>query len=233
MTVVQQLYDLLGVDEEIDRHNQSIASLSAALEDTRQLEETRQAVEETRDTLRKQQVERRDLELTAEASQQKSAEVEGKLYGGTVKIPRELQDLQDELNMLRELQRKHEESLFQALEVVEETEGSLNVLEGSLQEMEASWQVEKARMLEERSGLQESLVQLQKKRDGMTALVSPVHLTMYDGLRSTRQGLAVARVERGTCQGCRITLPTRVVQQARTSAEPVKCPSCSRILYAS
>ena len=233
MTVVQQLYDLLGVDDDIDRHNQSIASLDAALEDTRQLEETRQAVEEARDTLRKQQAERTDLELTAESSQQKSGEVEGKLYGGTVRNPRELEDLQAELNMLRELQKKHEESLLQALEAVEETESSLNALEGSLQEMEATWQVDKARMLGERSGLQESLAQLQKKRDDMSALVSPVHLRLYDGLRSTRQGLAVVKVERGSCQGCRITLPTRVVQQARTSAEPVKCPSCSRILYAS
>ena len=233
MTVVQQLYDLLGVDEEIDRHNQSISSLTAALEDTRQLEETRQAVEDTKAVLGKQQAERRDLELTADASQQKSAEVEGKLYGGTVKIPRELQDLQAEFNMLKEQQRKHEESLLQALEVVEETETSLNALEGSLQEMEASWQVDKARMLEEMSGLQQSLVQLQQKRDGMSALVSPVHLRMYDGLRSTRQGLAVVKIERGACQGCRITLPTRVVQQASTSVEPVKCPSCSRILYAS
>ena len=233
MTVVQQLYDLLGVDDDIDRHNQSIASLDVALEDTRQLEETRQAVEETRDTLRKQQAERTDLELTAEASQQKSGEVEGKLYGGTVRNPRELEDLQAELNMLREQQKKHEESLLQALEAVEETESSLSALEGSLQEMEATWKTEKARMLEERSSLQESLSQLQKKRDGMSALVSPVHLRMYDGLRSTRQGLAVVKVERGMCQGCRITLPTRVVQQARTSQEPVKCPSCSRILYAS
>ena len=64
MTVVQQLYDLLGVDEDIDRHNQSISSLdTAALEDTRQLEETRQAAEETRASLGKQQAERRDLEL--------------------------------------------------------------------------------------------------------------------------------------------------------------------------
>ena len=99
--------------------------------------------------------------------------------------------------------------------------------------MEVSWQEEEARMLAERSSLQEALAQLQKNREGMSALISPVHLSLYDSLRSTRQGVAVVRVERSACQGCRITLPTRVVQQARTSAEPVKCPSCSRILYVS
>ena len=233
MTVVQQLYDLLGVDEDIGRHNQTIASLDAALADTQRLVETRQAVEETRDTLRKQQTERRDLEMTVDASQTKAGEVEAKLYGGIVRNPRELEDLQTELNLLRAQQKRHEETLLQSLEGVEETEGSLVALETTLEEMESSWQQDEARMLDERSNLQKDLAQLQKKRDGMSALVSPVHLSLYDTLRSTRQGLAVVKVERGSCQGCRITLPTRVVQQARTSPEPVKCPSCSRILYVS
>ena len=233
MTVVQQLYELLGVDQDIDKHSQSIASVDVALADTRLLQETRQAVEEARDTLRKQQAERREVELIVEGAQTKSGEVEGKLYGGTVRNPRELEDLQMELNMLKEQQKGHEETLLQALEAVDETEGRLNDLETSLKEMEDNWQQESGRLLEEKSSLQETLAQLQKRRDSVCAQVSAVHLSLYDNLRSSRQGIAVARVERGTCQGCRITLPTRVVQQARTSPEPVKCPSCSRILYAS
>ena len=233
MTVVQQLYELLGVDQDIDKHSQGIASVDEALADTRLLVDTRQAVGETKDTLRVQQAERREVELIVEASQAKSGEVEVKLYGGTVRNPRELEDLQAELNMLREQQKRHEETLLQALEAVDETESSLNGLETTLKEMEDSWQQEERRLLQEKSSLQEGLSQLQKRRDSMSALVSPVHLRLYDGLRSSRQGIAVVRVERGTCQGCRITLPTRVVQQARTSQEPVNCPSCSRILYAS
>ena len=233
MTVVQQLYELLGVDQDIDKHSQSIASVDAALADTRLLEETRQAVEEARDTLRKQQTERREVELVVDGAQTKSGEVEGKLYGGTVRNPRELEDLQAELNMLKEQQRGHEETLLQALEAVDETENRLSGLETSLKEMEDNWRQESGRLLEEKSSLQESMAHLQKRRDSVSSQVSAVHLSLYDNLRSSRQGIAVSRVERGTCQGCRITLPTRVVQQARTSPEPVKCPSCSRILYAS
>ena len=233
MTVVQQLYELLGVDQEIDKHSQSIASVEAALADTQALVDTRHAVEESRETLRKQQTEHRDIELIVEASQTKAGEVEGKLYGGTVRNPRELEDLQAELNMLREQQQRHEETLLQSLEEVDEAESSLKGLETTLAEMEDTWRREEGRLLEERSALQDGLAQLRKRRESMSALVSPVHLSLYDGLRSSRQGLAVSKVERGTCQGCRIALPTRVVQQARTSAEPVKCPSCSRILFAS
>ncbi len=72
---------------------------------------------------------------------------------------------------------------------------------------------------------------LEVKRQNQTSLVSPEHLNLYDSLRSKRQGQAVVKVERGLCQGCRISLPTKVVQLARTAQKPVQCPSCSRILY--
>ena len=53
-----------------------------------------------------------------------------------------------------------------------------------------------------------------------------------DAARRAKAGRAVARVERGTCQGCRITLPTHLVQRVRAGGMLVQCPSCERILVA-
>ena len=39
-----------------------------------------------------------------------------------------------------------------------------------------------------------------------------------------------ARVEQGICRGCRISLPTTDLQQAR-SGKLVQCSSCGRILF--
>ena len=55
---------------------------------------------------------------------------------------------------------------------------------------------------------------------------------MYDGLRRTRGGLAVAEVAQRTCQGCRISLPVNEEIRARTSPDLVFCQSCGRILHA-
>ncbi|MBI2856133.1 MAG: hypothetical protein HYX93_04730 [Chloroflexi bacterium] len=233
MTVVQQLFDLLGIDNDIERYNQSIASVEKALADDHLLLETQQAVERAQATLRRQETERMELELTAGSLQDKAKQVENTLYGGTVRNPRELQDMQTELNLLREQQKQQEESLLLALEAIEETERGLGNLESALLEIQTSWQREHERLLEERAHLQEDSALLQKKRQGLSSLVSTEHLRLYDSLRPIRQGQAVAKVERGMCRGCRISLPTRVVQQARTSPKPVQCPSCSRILYVS
>ena len=233
MTVVQQLFDLLGVDGEIERNSQSITSVESALADNHLLLETQQAVEEARATLRSQEAERLDLDLIVGTSQDKAKQLEGQLYGGTVRNPRELEDMQLELNLLREQQKQQEESLLLALEATEETERGLSNLESTLQEIQSTWQEDHERLLEERAQLQKDSALLEEKRQSLSSLVSPENLQLYDSLRSMAQGQAVVKVERGLCLGCRISLPTRVVQQARTSQRPVQCPSCSRILYVS
>ena len=233
MTVVQQLYDLLAIDGELERYRQSIASIDDTLADNHLLLKTRHALEEAQATLKKQETGRKDLELTVESYQDKGQELESKLYGGTVRNPRELKDMQVELNLLREQQNQQEESLLLALEATEETEQSLGSLESAFQEIQETRQKEEERLLEERAHQQKDSAVLEEKRQSLSSLVSPEHLKLYDSLRSIRQGQAMAKVERGMCQGCRISLPTRVVQLARTSQKPVQCPSCSRILYAS
>ena len=233
MTVAQQLYDLLAIDEDIERHRRTLASIESSLNDNSRLLQARQAVEEARGALGRQETERRDLELVVASSQDKAAQVERRLYGGTVRNPRELGDLQAELNILRGHQRGQEEELLLLLEALEETQRSLGELESALEEVEAERQREQGRLLEERAHLHHDLALLEDRRQGLSSLVRPGHLEVYNALRSTRQGVAVVKVERGMCQGCRITLPTRVVQMARTSQTPVQCPSCNRILYVS
>jgi predicted nucleic acid-binding Zn-ribbon protein len=43
----------------------------------------------------------------------------------------------------------------------------------------------------------------------------------------------VVKVERGACLGCRLTVPTVILQRARSGMNPtpVQCPSCERMLY--
>ena len=231
MTVVQQLFDLLGIDTELDQHKQSIASIDQTLADNRLLINSQKAVEETQAALRKQEAEHKDIELAVESMQVKGKQIEDTLYGGTVRNPRELQDFQTELNLLREQQKRQEESLLRLLEAIEGTEKELENQQATLSQVQTAREHEHEQLLKEKSQLQERSSVLEEKRQSLSSLVSPEHLKLYDFLRTARQGQAVAKVERGMCHGCRISLPTRIVQQARMSQKPMQCPNCSRILY--
>jgi len=231
MTVVRQLFDLLGIDWEIDQSTQSMVSVESALADDGLLVESQKAVEKAQDILRWQETERRDLELTVGTSQAKAKDLEGKLYGGTVRNPKELESMHLELSLLRDQQKQEEENLLNALEVVDDTERDITSLEDTLKQTLTTWQREHDRLLKERVQLQKEMVALSERRLNLSSGVSQDYLRLYDSLRVGRQGQAVAKVERGICQGCRISLPTRVVQQVRNSEKPVQCPSCNRILY--
>ena len=233
MTVVQQLYDLLGIDVEIEQFRKSIEAIDDNLADNHLIQQTRLAVEEAQVVLKKQETERKDLELTVESYQDKGKQLEIKLYGGTVRNPRELKDMQTELSLLREQQKQQEEILLLALEAVEETQQNLGGLESTLQEVQVTRRAEEKKLLKEKTYLKKDSAVLEEKRDGLSSMVSSEHMKLYDSLRLARQGRAIVKVERGICQGCRISLPTRVVQKARNLQNPIQCPSCSRILYAS
>jgi predicted nucleic acid-binding Zn-ribbon protein len=74
------------------------------------------------------------------------------------------------------------------------------------------------------------LKKLRQSRDGVTPDIPPSAMSVYEGLRKTRDGVAVSRVVRLMCQQCRLTLPTMELQRARAAQTIVQCSSCQRIL---
>ena len=79
--------------------------------------------------------------------------------------------------------------------------------------------------------LRRALQELEAQRRLRAQVVPREDLALYDRLASRMGGVAVARVVSGTCQACRVSLPSGYVQRARTSSDPVYCSSCGRILY--
>jgi hypothetical protein len=66
-------------------------------------------------------------------------------------------------------------------------------------------------------------------KDEILSHIDPAHLQLYERLRQQKQGNAVAKIEQGRCQGCKITIPVSELSQAR-AGELVQCGSCSRVL---
>ena len=79
MTVVQQLFDLLAIDVEIERFRKSIASIDDTFADNHLLLEAQLALDETQATLITQETERKDLELIVESFHDKGELLESKL----------------------------------------------------------------------------------------------------------------------------------------------------------
>ena len=83
--------------------------------------------------------------------------------------------------------------------------------------------------MSEMERLKTTLADLKAKRQRLAGEIDSEAFEFYQSLRKGK-GIAVARVEQGICRGCRISLPTTDLQQAR-SGNLVPCSSCGRILF--
>jgi hypothetical protein len=203
------------------------------LGESEELEEARQEVEEQRHRLREAQKKQREAEWTVEEVRVKIQPLEKKLYGGTIKNPKELVGFQQDVDSLKARQRELEDRALEAMSAVEELERALAGAERRLFDMEARWQAEQESLRQQRDVLQREIRELGRRRSGQEATIDAEMMRQYEALRALHQGRAVAKVERGICQGCRITLPMHVLQRARRGNHLVQCTSCERILYLS
>jgi predicted nucleic acid-binding Zn-ribbon protein len=116
---------------------------------------------------------------------------------------------------------------------VEATQERIAGKRKEIEEIDENWRQEQSSLLREQSELMASLASMEQRRGELAARIDAASLELYQDLRQKRQGRAVAKVEQGMCQGCRLVLSMAELQRARISQELVQCSSCQRILYLS
>lgn len=226
-----ELHRLQELDLAIDAQRAALAAVEEGLGRDEALVAARQDVERREEVLVLLRGSQQDLELAAEALRGRVKGTERKLYDGSVRNPRELADLQQDLEVLKRQLRGQEDRLLDLMLQTEEAETGLRSARDALAEMEAHWQGEQRELQAQQASLQAELADLSARRTQETQGLDTAAMVLYSTLRERRQGRAVAKVERGMCQGCRITLPMSLLQRARLGTELVQCTSCERILY--
>jgi predicted nucleic acid-binding Zn-ribbon protein len=233
MTRVADLYLLQEIDLEIQTAQAGLDDVEARLGESEELEEARRETTERRQSLQDSQKKLREAEGKVEDIREKIKPLADKLYGGTVKNIKELMGFEQDVESLKTRQRELEDQTLEAMSAVEEAEQALKESERRLSELETQWQADQDSLGQQRDAFQRELQALEGRRSRQEATIDAELIRQYDSLRAAHQGRAVAKVERGICQGCRITLPMHVLQQARRGNHLVHCTSCERILYLS
>jgi predicted nucleic acid-binding Zn-ribbon protein len=233
MTIAADLYTLQEIDSAIEAVRASLTTVEEQLGESEELVAGRQAVDEARDALEGVSRQQRDQEWQVDDLRSRLSDVEGKLYGGSVRNPKELAGVQEEANILKGQLRRREDELLDLMVRVEEGQAALREAEESLAEVEGRWRQEQKELTSEKERLEGELAGLEERRGRQSGLVEAKVLALYDNLLQRRQGRAVVKVERGMCGGCRISLPMTVLQKARSGLDVVQCVSCERILYVS
>jgi predicted nucleic acid-binding Zn-ribbon protein len=232
MTSASDLFALQEIDLRRDARRAIIADIEARLGETQEVVDAREAVDAAEANLKDLQAQQRRLDDRLEDLDAKARPLEKKLYDGSVRNPKELTDMQRELQHFKAQRSQLDDEGLGIIEAIEAVSAQLAERREALKRAEARWQVEQADLIEDKGAAESEYASLEGQRNQRVAQMDRSAVGLYETLRGMKAGRAVARVERGTCQGCRITLPTHLVQRLRTGADIVQCPSCERILVA-
>ena len=232
MSDVKQLNGLQELDIEIADAEKSLSDVLAKLADHSELSSARQQAQQLESRLDELTTRRGEVERKVAGLQETVEKLDSRLYGGGVTNPQQLAAAEEEHNYTQGRQRESEDELLDLMVASEEVEPALAEARDTLSRLEASRPSEEAAWRDTESRLREKLAALGRSREEVRPLIPAPLLPLYESLRKSRSGRAVARVERGMCQGCRLALPTMEVQRARSSQGIVQCSSCGRILYA-
>lgn len=232
MTITADLFALQEDDSALDACDRELAQIRDRLGPSESIAEARASVATHEARRRTADAEAKRLDTEMGDLQVKIAPVEKKLYDGSVRNPKELQAIQEDLEMLRRHQRALEDQQLGVMEELEASGAGLAAARAAVAAAERDWQAEQERLRRREGELDAERSRLQTRRQGLAGRIPAPQLALYERLRKSKRGLAVARVERGACQGCRIALPTTVQQRARSGMQVVQCTSCERILYA-
>jgi len=226
---VRQLYQLQCIEFDIESREQALARDKARLGESEELRQAQARLAKARaemDALVHQQKENdwAISDLSAKMTVTKES-----LYSGRVRNPKELTGLQQELDALKRQRDPLEEKALDMMEQVEAAQADIKKLEEELTAAEARSKEEQKTLHAEIDSLQAQLASLQEKRQHMVGVIPPDEMRFYTGLK-VRRGVAVAKVEQGTCGRCRLALSSAEIQRTR-SGTMVQCSSCSCILF--
>jgi predicted nucleic acid-binding Zn-ribbon protein len=231
MSLSFHLFQLQKLDTQVSTANNRITEINRLLAQNEPLVRAQTQLNVSAEKLKTTQAKLREIEISVHNKRIKMEQSEAALYGGTVKNPKELQDLQTEIDSLKRIISQLEESQLEAMVAVEEAEQNFREDEALLNHVKAEQAGQYASLMGESSTLQALLNRLQIERKALVNQINPVLLDTYTQLCNSKRGLAVVAVEDDCCTACGTTLTAAEIQAARSANRLVNCPTCGRILY--
>lgn len=233
MNKAKQLYELQEVDLELQHKTETLAQVNSQLGKDDELVAARADLEAVQRRLAELERQQKALEWETDDLGARIATVEKKLYGGSVHNPRELTGLQQDLQMLKSQRGEREDKLLAIMIEVDAVKQQVSQKSSELAIIEREWQANQRKLSDQKAELEAELAKLEQKRGHLVEQINADCVRLYEEVRRAKQGLGVAKVMQGRCQGCRISLPMSDQQRARMGHELVQCSNCGRILYLS
>lgn len=231
MSQVSELLTLQELDDEAAKLHARLSEVERSLAGDEELDAARQRVvsaEAAVAPVRKDHV-KVDGQVKLLAS--KIEQEEKKLYSGTVTSPKELQNIQHEVDSLKEQHARLSEQLIEVELRLEELTKDLEDATAHVAALDQNRAAAVEAWKKEAKVLNAAITSADARRLGQQSKVPAEALAIYERVRSRRGGVAVARIQGSTCSACRVSMPDSVRKRVFSQNVVLQCPNCERILY--
>ena len=232
MSLLSDLWKLQEIDIALHARHASLEDIESRLGEDEALVAARERVRALADQLGRARSAQKEIEQETDDLRAKITPLEAKLYAGSIRNPKELSDLQADIDQLKRHLSSLEDRDLEALTVLETAEAEHATAAAEFETIESQHGAEQHELVGRAEQLREDIASYDEQRRGQVEHVDTATLRTYDHLRSAHQGRALAKLDRNLCTGCRISLPTSVVNRARAGTTLEHCPNCERILVA-
>jgi uncharacterized protein len=231
MSEVLNLYRLQELDSQLDRIDKRLKEIEKALSDDRRVRKAQKVLDKAEEESNKIKIELHKIEDTVEDQRIKRKTTQASLFSGKIKNPKDLQDLQQDSEALGRYIAQLEDQQLEVMIDNESADLALEEAKKALQQAVGTAAEENASMLGEKTKLEEEKDRMLKEKEAVLGAVPGPNLTLYEQLRRTKRGVAVAAISDGGCSLCGQALTPADMQSVRSSNDLVFCPSCGRILF--
>lgn len=232
MSAALGLYRLQQIDSQMDQARTRLDAVRKLLENDVELRTATEQARAAEAAHKEAKGNQEQAELEVQSLRIKIEQSESSLYGGSIHIPKELQDLQKDVASLKKHLATLEDRLLECMLAAEAATEQLTEAQAGLVRVEASLGNQNRNLTTESELLSHNLERLDAERKAATVPIDGKLLENYETLRRDKRGIAVATVSDGACAACGTNLTPGYQQTARSSREIFRCPTCGRILFA-
>jgi predicted nucleic acid-binding Zn-ribbon protein len=231
LDTLHQLWKL----HQIDKRIVEIRSRAAALDPGRRLQAEIDALNKEFES-KKAEVddlagELADLELKQKGFDEKIKKFDKQLYGGNLVNPREVENMQKEIAMLKRQRGELDVRVLELWEIVPVAREAAAKAKAAAKERRGELNEYQKKVLVSKGELEAAFKEASGRRAAIAAEVEPGLLRRYETIRQKHGGIGMSRLlKAGSCEMCGTLQPRKTIELVK-EGQAMTCESCHRILY--
>lgn len=227
---IQNLIELQTIDLAVYKIDQKMAAGLTELDERQlEIEANKSSIGDYQEQLELGEKRCRELEAIIADEQERIKDRQTKLMN--IQTNREYQSILKEIEDTKASNKHNEDEMLILIEQIESMQNKIVDITEKCAADEEKLAAESKVIKDAAAKLETKKKKIIKTRNTQAKKVNEKIFKRYETLKERRNGLAVAGVTNGVCQGCNMNIPPQMFNELLKEDSILSCPTCNRMMY--